>query len=107
MDRIHGDFDAELLELDLQQATSQGFRRILSFFSAGSRIEIGGSTFHGAVDEQRHLLLFLHALAWLRRLDRRRGDDRRHLLLALRHVLAQACSRSIRRSLTLACSRCR
>ncbi|MNX94142.1 hypothetical protein D3C86_1263640 [compost metagenome] len=93
MNRIHGDFDAEFLELDFQQVAnrSQGFRRIIELFlfcRVENRDRRQGA-FHSAVDEQRCLFLFFDTLARRGGLDRRRRNNRRHLLLALGHVLAQ------------------
>ncbi|MNF86338.1 hypothetical protein D3C84_687710 [compost metagenome] len=93
VDRIHCDFNAEFLELDFQQVAnrSQGFRRVIELFLF-RRIENRNrrqGAFHGAVDEQRRLLLFFDAFARCGGLWRRGRNHRRHLLLALGHVLAQ------------------
>ncbi|MCY1409535.1 hypothetical protein D9M71_248860 [compost metagenome] len=94
MDGFHLDLDAELLELDLQQARHglQRFGRVALLLLPG-RVEQGQrrqGAFHGAVDEQRGLLLLLHAPARLHRLGRRgRIDLRRRAALALLHALDQ------------------
>ncbi len=93
VDRIHRHFDPEFLELDFQQVADgrQGFRGVIELFLLG-RVENRDrrqGAFDRAVDEQRRLFLFLHALARLRRLDRCRGDHRRNVFLPLGHVLAQ------------------
>ena len=93
MDRVHRHFDAEFLELDFQQVADgrQGFGGIVELFLFGrvqNRDRRQGA-FDGAVDKQRRLFLFLHAMAGLRRLGRCRGDHGRHLLFTVRHVLAQ------------------
>ncbi|RMS03634.1 hypothetical protein ALP75_200320 [Pseudomonas syringae pv. actinidiae] len=93
MNRIHRDLDAELLELDFQQMTDrcQRLRRIvelLLFRRIKDRDRRQGA-FDGAVNEQRGLFFLQDALAWLGRLRRCWGDDRRHVFFALGHVLAQ------------------
>ncbi|MNZ51330.1 hypothetical protein D3C78_691400 [compost metagenome] len=70
---------------------SQGFGRVIELFlfrRVENRDRRQGA-FHGAVDEQRRLLLFLDAFARCGGLWRRGRNHRRHLLLALGHVLAQ------------------
>ncbi|MNE77551.1 hypothetical protein D3C80_1738740 [compost metagenome] len=87
MDRVHGHFDAELLELDFQQVADrrQGFGRIIELFlfrGIENRDRRQGA-FHGAVDEQWRLLLFFHTFARRGRFWRRGCNHRRHLLLTL------------------------
>ena len=93
VNRVHRNFDAEFLELDFQQVADgrQGLGGIVELFLFGrvqNRDRRQGA-FHGAVDKQRRLFLFLHALAWLGRLGRCRGNHCRHVFFTLGHVLAQ------------------
>ncbi|MCY1412398.1 hypothetical protein D9M71_278010 [compost metagenome] len=95
--RMHGldhHLDAELLELDFQQARYR-FQRLRreTLLLLASRIEQRQrrqSALHGAVDEQRRLLFLLHALARFHRFGRRgRVDLRCRAALALLHALDQ------------------
>ena len=93
VDRVNGHLDPELLELDFKQVANgrQGFRGVIELLLLG-RIKNRNrrqSAFNCAVDKQRHLLLFLHALAWLWRFGRCRGNHCWHVLFALGHVLGQ------------------
>ncbi len=90
---VHRHFYAEFLEFDFQQMANGrqrlwGIVELFLFGGVEDRDRWQGA-FDRAVDKQRGLLLFLYAMARLGSLGRCRGDHRWHLLLAIRHVLAQ------------------
>ena len=93
MNRVHRHLDPEFLELDLKQMANsrEGFRGIVELFLLGrvqNRDRRQGA-FNRAVDKQRHLFLFLHTLARLRRFGRCRGNHGRYVFFTLGHVLGQ------------------
>ena len=105
MHRDHFDFDAEILELDLDQArhAPRALRPSsrARAFGGSSSSDSGGSSFDFGGSNIVHLAFLLDALALLdhrrRRLDARCGARRRLLLLDAASLARLPCARALRR----------